>query len=90
MCFGSRGDALAKDRAHFAQARSVAEKAMLRPYFITIGGGEHVPDELNGRVLELVKATGVFGETRAFVRDSELLEWLSQWPVAVVVSEIYE
>ncbi|MCZ6863684.1 MAG: HNH endonuclease [Alphaproteobacteria bacterium] len=89
MCFGSRGDPAKKDKGHFSQARRTAERAMERPYFITIGGGEQVPDELDGRVVELVRATGVFGETIAFVRDDELRLRLSQWPVAIVVSEVY-
>src|SRR5258708_7251080 len=36
-------------------------------------GGEHVGPELRGRVLEMVRVTGVFGETKAFVRDPDLL-----------------
>jgi len=68
MCFGSRGDERAKDRLHFMQARSAAEKAIARPYLVTIGGGERVSGELRGRVLELVRVTGVYGETTAFVR----------------------
>ncbi len=89
MCFGGRGDAAAKDRAYFAQARSTAEKAIEQPYLVTIGGGEQVPSELRGRVLELVRVTGVFGETAAFVRDAALRTRLAQWPVAVVLSEVY-
>lgn len=89
MCFGSRGDASKKDKAHFSQARRTAERAMTQPYFVTIGGGDQVPKELDGRVLELVKATGVYGETEAFVRDPELRDRLSQWPVAVIISEVY-
>lgn len=90
MCFGSRGDGAKKDRGHFSLARNVAEKAITRPYLITIGGGEHVPVELRGRVLEMVRVTGVFGETKAFVRDKALYERLAQWPVAVVLSEVYQ
>ena len=89
MCFGSRGDERTKDRLHFMQARSAAKKAIERPYLVTIGGGERVSDELSGRVLELVRVTGVYGETKAFVRDPTLLSLLAQWPVATVLSEIY-
>jgi hypothetical protein len=89
MCFGGRGDAAAKDKAYFAQARSTAERAIKQPYLVTIGGGEQVPAELRGRVLELVRVTGVFGETVAFVRDPVLRARLAQWPVAVVLSEVY-
>src|SRR3954447_14453957 len=89
MCFGSRGDERAKDRGHFMLARNTAEKAIARPYLVTIGGGEQVPLALRGRVLELARVTGVFGETKAFVRDPALYERLAQWPVAVVLSEAY-
>ncbi|WP_200478061.1 HNH endonuclease [Azospirillum brasilense] len=89
MCFGSRGNAALKDRGHFSQARTTAERALNQPYFLTIGGGEQVPDALQGRVLELVRATGIYGETTAFVRDEELRARLAQWPVAIIVSEVY-
>lgn len=89
MCFGSRGNAATKDRGHFSQARTTAERAHAQPYFVTIGGGDQVPDALRGRVLELVRATGVYGETVAFVRDSNLRNRLAQWPVAIIVSEVY-
>ena len=89
MCFGSRGSTVLKDRGHFSQARKTAERAQTQPYFLTIGGGEQVPGNLRGRVLELVRATGVFGETAAFVRDEGLRTRLAQWPVAVVISEVY-
>lgn len=89
MCFGSRGNAALKDKGHFSQARTTAERAQNQPYFLTIGGGDQVPDALRGRVLELVRATGVYGETNAFVRDEELRARLAQWPVSIVISEIY-
>jgi hypothetical protein len=89
MCFGSRGNAALKDKGHFSQARSTAERAQSQPYFLTIGGGEQVPEPLRGRVLELVRATGVYGETTAFVKDNDLRLRLSQWPVAIIVSEVY-
>jgi hypothetical protein len=56
---------------------------------VTIGGGDEVPPELSGRVLELVRVTGTFGETAAFVRNPELARRLARWPVAVVLSEVY-
>jgi hypothetical protein len=89
MCFGSRGDAALKDVKHYAQARNTAKRALIQPFFLTIGGGEQVPDPLRGRVLELVRATGVFGETTAFVRDDKLRARLAQWPVAIIITEVY-
>lgn len=90
MCFGSRGDPAMKDKAHYSQARITAENAQDKPYFVTIGGGKHVPKQLRGRAIELVRATGAYGETTAFVRDTSLRKRLEQWPVAVVLSEVYE
>lgn len=89
MCFGSRGNPALRDNAFFSVARATAERALTRPYFLTIGGGREVPNELAGRVLELVRATGVYGETNAFVRDPDLRKRLAAWPVAIVVSEVY-
>jgi 5-methylcytosine-specific restriction protein A len=90
MCFGSHGDENAKDKGHFSLARRTAEKAIERPFLISIGGGDDVPPELRGRVLELLRITGVFGETKAFVSDEAYLTRLQRWPVAVVTSEVYE
>lgn len=82
MCFGSRGDEGLKNPGHFQQARVTAEKAILRPYLVTIGGGAEVSKELSGRVFELVRVTGVYGETKAFVRDPTLMARLAQWPAS--------
>ena len=89
MSFASRGDPATKLGGYYSQARSTAERSMERPYFITFGGGERVPDALNGRVLELVRCTGVHGETTAFVRDEDLRARLVQWPVSVILSEVF-
>jgi 5-methylcytosine-specific restriction enzyme A len=51
-----------KAGGHFSLARRAAEKAIERPFLISIGGGDEVPPELRGRVLELLRITGVFGE----------------------------
>jgi hypothetical protein len=66
------------------------EKAIERPFLISIGGGDDVPPGLRGRALELLRITGVFGETKAFVSDEAYLARLQRWPVAVVTSEVYE
>lgn len=89
MCFGSRGDEAMKNDAYYAVAKSVAERALTTPYFLTIGGGKSVTDDLRGRIVELVCATGVFGDTKALVRSPDVYEKLKQWPVAMVCSEIY-
>jgi len=78
MCFSTIGT-----------ARSVAHSSANRPFFVTIGGGQRVPDELRGRALEVVRATEKYGPTQDFVRDPELRTWLSQWPAAVTTAETY-
>jgi len=85
MCFGSRGEG----RQRYQLARNTAEKAVDRPFLVTIGGGAQVPAPLAGRVLELVRVTPAYGETSAFVRDPALRERLAQWPVAVTLLEVY-
>ncbi|KFG67135.1 hypothetical protein [Microvirga sp. BSC39] len=64
MCFGSRGDEALKNPGHFQQARATAEKAILRQYLVTIGGGAEVSSDLRGRVLEVVRVTGVYGKRK--------------------------
>lgn len=86
MCFGTRGKT---DKGRLSQAHSTAKRALEQPYFITIGGGEQVPEALRGRLIELVRGTGVYGETNAFVSDPEMRVRLEQWPVAIVISEVY-
>lgn len=89
MCFGSRGDPLAKHRGYFQQARLTAEKAVDRPFLLTIGGGEQVGAALRGRVLEVVRVSRAYGKTSALVHDPALRERLAQWPVAVMLTEVY-
>lgn len=85
MCFGSRGER----GKHHQLTRRTAEKAVTQPFLVTIGGGAQVPKSLAGRVLEVVRVTPAFGETNALVRDPALRERLAQWPVAVMLSEVY-
>lgn len=89
MCFGSHGNDVVKNDAHYATTKSVAERALTAPFFITIGGGKSATDNLRGRVIGLVRATGVFGDTKALVRNPEVYDRLKQWPVAVICTEIY-
>ena len=55
----------------FSIAKSIAEKALTSPYVIAIGGGAKVPDHLKGRVLDVVRVTSVYGETKNFVPKQE-------------------
>lgn len=90
MCFGSRGDAKLKDKGYFQSARVAAEYAATRPMLVTIGGGGECPPELQGRVLNVVKVSKVFGETPVFYSDLAERERLSRWPVATALLDVYE
>ena len=89
MCFAARGDMIAKQDSYFSTARTTALLALEHPYLVTIGGGGRVPPELDGRVIELVRVTGVYGETSAFVHDEQVAQDLEQWPVAVVLADVF-
>lgn len=89
MCFGTGGATKTEHKQYYSQARITAEKSLVMPFFLTIGGGSSVPDELKGRVVELVRSTGVYGDTKAMVLDPLLRERLEQWPVSVMLSEVY-
>lgn len=89
MCFGSRGDPDDSPNKHFQAARSVADRSTRTPFFVTLGGGRKVPENLDGRGVEVVRATGVWGETKVFVGGTSIYPDLEEWPVAVVLSEVY-
>ncbi|WP_198017162.1 HNH endonuclease [Methylocapsa acidiphila] len=48
-----------------------------------------VTEDLKGRVVELLRITGAYGETTAFVSNEDLRKRLERWPVAVIPSEVY-
>jgi hypothetical protein len=56
---------------------------------VTIGGGKQAPSEIKNHVLEVAKVAPAYGDTQIFVHDAEYRKRLSQWPVAVALSEIY-
>lgn len=89
MGFGRRGRTVDKKVPNFGLAKKTAEMAINQPYLVTIGSGKSDAPKFRGRVLELVRVTGVYGETKAFIRDPLLKEKLERWPVAVMLSEIY-
>jgi hypothetical protein len=88
MAFGSHGND-PNERSYYSHGESVARRALTTPYFITIGGGERVLPEYDGRVLALVRASPVYGRTEAFVRMEETRKRLEQWPVAIIITEMY-
>src|SRR4051812_49106711 len=66
-CFAGRGDEVRNPERYFMVARSAAARAVSRPYLVTLGGGERVLPEYEGRAIEVMRLTGVYGPTRAFV-----------------------
>jgi 5-methylcytosine-specific restriction enzyme A len=90
MCFGSRGDRSTQPKRHYQVARAVAERALTQRLLITIGGGDMVPEEFAGRVLNIVSVSSVYGETEAFIQDPATRERLAQWPTAVALRDIYD
>jgi 5-methylcytosine-specific restriction enzyme A len=90
LCFGSGKGTTPNDLAFYARARGVAKRAVEKPYVITIGGGQHVPPEYDGRVLDVVRTTPTYGATETFL-GQEIFERsrLAQWPAAVVSEEVY-
>lgn len=89
MCFGTRGADKSDSKRYYSQARRTSERALTQPYFLTVGGGDRVPDDMDGRAVELVRATGAYGDTSAMVIDDDLRSQLEQWPVSVMLSEVY-
>ncbi|MBG1230900.1 HNH endonuclease [Aestuariivirga litoralis] len=89
MCFGAVGIDPNKS-SYFSHAETVAKKALERPYFVTVGGGHDVQAGYRGRAIEVVKATGCFGKTEAFVKTPATYRRLMQWPAAIVLTEVYE
>ena len=82
LTFPSQGKT---ENARLAKAKSAAERALQRPWIITVGAGKEVEASRDGRVLCLVRGTGVYGETSAFIRGS--LD--PRWPVSIVLTEVF-
>ena len=87
MAFGARGEQ--GEPRYYNEARAVAERSVSQPYFVTIGGGARCPGDVQGRVLNLAKATPAYGLTPTFVQDEAERAGLKQWPVAVLLDEVF-
>lgn len=85
----SHGNSKRHSKGYYSNAKHVAKAAEKQPFFVTIGGGEKVPKENDGIALELVKSSRVYGETLNFIEDANTSERLSQWPVGVILKEVY-
>jgi 5-methylcytosine-specific restriction protein A len=56
---------------------------------LTIGGGERVSSNVEGRVLNLARVSCVYGPTSLFVAEPSEVARLAQWPVAVVLHDVW-
>ena len=86
MCFGERPGTEAQK---YSLPGGVARRAVERPFVIAIGGGRHVRDGLGGRVVNLVRASTVYGPTKVFVGPHEAKR-LEQWPVSIALHEVWK
>jgi hypothetical protein len=87
LCFGGRGSI--SDRSYFSVAAGAARRAVEQPFIITIGGGKNVRDGLEGRVLNIARASLVYGPTSTLVTDPAELSRLAQWPVAIALHDAW-
>lgn len=87
LCFGSRGTRA--ETRYFSVPAGAARRAVDSPWVFAIGGGNNAPNEVHGRVLNIVRVSCVYGETSAFVTPEEAAR-LSQWPVAIALHDVWE
>lgn len=86
LCFSGRTPGKA---SYFSVAAGVARRAVDRPFIFAIGGGPRVRDNLGGCVLNIARASTVYGLTERFVVDPAEIERLEQWPVAIALHDVY-
>lgn len=86
MCFGARGEV--GENRRYSVASGAARRAVERPYVLAVGGGRQVRDNLGGRVVNVVRAGTLFGETAAFVPEEEARR-LAQWPVGLLLHDVW-
>jgi hypothetical protein len=86
LCFGARPGS---DAQTYALPAGAARRAVERPFVIAIGGGRHVRDGLEGRVVNLARVSTVYGRTEVFVGPDEAKR-LEQWPVSVALHEVWK
>jgi hypothetical protein len=86
LCFGERPGTEAQK---YSLPGGAAKRAVERPFVIAIGGGRHVPHELEGRVVNLTRVSTVYGPTEIFVGPDEAKR-LGQWPVSVALHEVWK
>lgn len=72
----------------YSVASGAARRAIDRPYILAVGGGARVRDNLHGCVLNVVRASTLYGETSAFVPEAEAMR-LAQWPVALLLHDVW-
>lgn len=87
LCFGGRGDPSSK--GYYSLPAAAAKKVSDHPFIITIGGGKNVPPENEGRVIDLVRLSPIYGPTALLLSDPEEVRRLAQWPVAIALREVW-
>lgn len=87
LCFGGRGDPKAK--GYYSLPAAAAKKVADQPFIVTIGGGKSVLPEYDGRVVDLVRLTPVYGPTALLLSDPDEVRRLAQWPVAIALREAW-
>lgn len=87
LCFGARGEPA--EQRYFSVPRSAANRSRESPFIIAIGGGAGVRENLGGRVLNLAKASMVYGATKVLAEPEEATR-LAQWPVASVMNDVWK
>jgi 5-methylcytosine-specific restriction protein A len=89
VCFSAPAGPIS-GQSYFSKVRVVAERAMKQPYLILIAAGREAPAEMDGRLLRLVKLSGAYGSTTAFVQHLEMGNRLERWPIAAIITEAHE
>ena len=87
LCFAGRGDP--NSTSFYYQAENAARSAVERPFIITIGGGEEVRPDADGRIVSFARVGTVFGPTKLLLEDEAETNRLARWPVSVNLLEVW-
>jgi len=87
LCFGGRGSP--NSGAYYSVPAGAAKKVAVSPFVITIGGGQNVTDQYDGRAIDLAQLSPVYGPTSILLEDPDEIARLAQWPVAIAIREVW-
>jgi hypothetical protein len=88
LCFAGRGDP-AGERLYYSRPGAAARRAASQPFILAIGGGGKVRSGFKGRVVNLVRAGTVYGDTTTLLDDPVEVQRLAQWPVAIILHDVW-